>query len=299
MDNSIKALKVIIKKFDKNNHLYKIKNTILGKIFETKLRLCSYKSSIKNHEPNLIVSLTSYPKRIDKVWLTIESIFQQEVKPARIVLVLVRSEFRDLNLPKSLKTLEKKGLEILWVDEEIRSYNKYIPVAKKYPNESIITIDDDLMYEKWRLKKLLSASKKNPRHIIGFRGWEVSYSDNSIKPYNDWVPATKNTLSTRVFLTGCGGIIYPPHLLNPSLLFNMTEAVKLAPTADDVWFWGVTLASNVKPLCLGIHSHIEIDINSSSSGLQFLNCGECHNDSQILSVINKFSLNHIISDEGE
>ena len=41
----------------------------------------------------VIVSLTTFPARISTVWITIETIFRQEVMPDRIVLWLAKEQF--------------------------------------------------------------------------------------------------------------------------------------------------------------------------------------------------------------
>ena len=46
-------------------------------------------NQVKRKE-NIIVSLTSYPKRIGTVWLTIETLLRQSVKPDEIILWLAQ-----------------------------------------------------------------------------------------------------------------------------------------------------------------------------------------------------------------
>lgn len=99
-----------------------------------------------NGDRELIVSLTSYGCRVNSVALTIESIFQQTVKPNRIILWLSSDEFLCLeDLPYSLRKLQERGLDILFC-EDIRSFKKLIPTIKLYPEADILTIDDDVLY---------------------------------------------------------------------------------------------------------------------------------------------------------
>jgi len=53
-------------------------------------------------DSNIIVSLTTYGKRLQQVYLTIESLMQQSMKPNKIVLWLDYS-FQDKRLPQLLK----------------------------------------------------------------------------------------------------------------------------------------------------------------------------------------------------
>ena len=52
---------------------------------------------------NVIVSLTSLPPRLPKLWMVIECLFHQSVKPDRVILYLTESQIKDINsLPKKL-----------------------------------------------------------------------------------------------------------------------------------------------------------------------------------------------------
>ena len=80
-------------------------------------------------DPNscFVVSLTSFPMRIERIWITIESIFRQTYKPLSIILWLSKEQFPngELDLPKGLIKMRKRGLEIKFVEGDIRSHKKY------------------------------------------------------------------------------------------------------------------------------------------------------------------------------
>lgn len=88
----------------------------------------------------VIVSLTTFPARINKVYITIETIFQQETLPNRIILWLANKQFpRGLYaLPQRLLNMQQKGLEIRFC-EDIRSYKKYYYSIKNNPVDVIGT----------------------------------------------------------------------------------------------------------------------------------------------------------------
>src|SRR5690606_16598971 len=65
-----------------------------------------------NNSNDLIVSLTSFPARIDRLWLVVECILRQSYKPDRIILWLSKEQFTTVNeLPKSLLEQRSRGLE--------------------------------------------------------------------------------------------------------------------------------------------------------------------------------------------
>ena len=98
--------------------------------------------------PQIIVSLTSYPDRIYDIHYCLYSLLNQNFKPDKLILWLSKEEFPKLdeNLPSRILKLKKHGLEIKWTEKNFRSYNKLIHSLKEYPNEIIVTADDDIFY---------------------------------------------------------------------------------------------------------------------------------------------------------
>ena len=75
-------------------------------------------------DEKIIVSLTSFPARIDCVGYSIKSLFNQTVKPDRIILWLATEQFENQEMPELLETLKSKGLEIRFC-EDLKSHKKY------------------------------------------------------------------------------------------------------------------------------------------------------------------------------
>ena len=157
--------------------------------------------SLKKSDDRLIVSLTSQPSRIKNCWITILSILNQDFQNYKIILVLSSLEVSPQNLPWTIGILQKKGLEILWIKENLKSYKKLIPTRIKFPLSRIVTFDDDVVYEKWRLKILYEESIKTPTAIIGYRGKKLKRSQNKvIYNYLSWdEEATTKTFSKDIF----------------------------------------------------------------------------------------------------
>lgn len=58
----------------------------------------------------LICTLTTFPDRIDSVQYTIKSLFNQSMKPDKIVLWLAESEFRISNFRKASNSFKREAL---------------------------------------------------------------------------------------------------------------------------------------------------------------------------------------------
>ena len=168
---------------------------------------------IDKNKPKLIVSLTSFPYRIPTLHMTIESILNQTHKPNFIILQLAEDEFpnKEEDLPENLLKLRQFGLKIQWNKVNYKPYNKLIPTLKEYPNDIIITVDDDLIYDKDMVKRLWNSYLKNPNYIHCHRTTKVLLNKDGsfkVKPKKFYKkPSYANKLA------GHGGVLYPPNSL--------------------------------------------------------------------------------------
>ena len=194
----------------------------------------------------LIVSFTTYNKRIHDVHLVIESIAQQALKPNRLILWLDENEFTLESIPLILHKQIERGLEVRFCPN-YKSYKKLIPTLQLFPDANIITIDDDILYPHDMIEILMREHQKFPYYIIGHRGHKIKFkSDKHMSPYSNWDnEIKKESIGHDIFLTGVGGILYPPNSLN-NLVLNCQTFMDLCANADDVWFKAMALLNDVK-----------------------------------------------------
>lgn len=202
-------------------------------------RLCPSKTVLpKTTKPNYIVSLTSFPARIDKVWLVIECLFRQTVLPDKIILWLSQEQFASLeSLPVRLKTYLSRGLDIRMVEGDIRSHKKYAYTLMQYPEAILITIDDDLFYRSTLIEELMMGHKAHPKAVIAHYTHTIQYDkDGNILPYNQW---ENNVIEgDHLFFGSGGGTLFPPHALHKDVC-NIEAALGVCPQADDIWLNGM------------------------------------------------------------
>ena len=208
--------------------------------------LGSYKGvmTLKRETP-IIVSLTSYEERFDDLELSLYSILNQTLMPDRIILYL-SDEYKDMSeLPYTITKYIKNGLEIKFV-KDIGSYTKIIYALKENPNSIIVTADDDIVYPKDWLEKLYHSYISHPEDIHAHRAHRVGVNDGKIISYEKWDKHVKEE-SARFdnFLTGAGGVLYPPKCFIPEV-FRDDIFIKKAPSADDIWLWVMALISGRK-----------------------------------------------------
>ena len=206
-------------------------------------------SGNKNYQ--LIVSLTSFPKRIKEIHLCIKTLLNQTYKPDAVILWLAEEQFprKEADLPKKLLKLRKNGLTIRWCND-IRSYKKLIPAIKEYPEAIIITTDDDVYYKKDWLQGLLGAHHQNPNDVCCYRGAKIGFKNDEFfrEPVT---PGSCYEIATYLHQqTGVGGVLYPPHCLVDEVL-NEDVFMDIAKTNDDLWFWLMGVLNGTKVRMIG------------------------------------------------
>ncbi len=241
----------------------------------------------------IIVSLTTYGKRLHDVYLTIESIMQQSRKANRIVLWL-SEELKEEQLPMTILSQRKRGLEIHFC-KDIKSYKKLIPSLIKFPDDVIITVDDDVLYDYDMLDKLVSSYFVNPNYIYYNRGHKIKFiSDKHIEEYNNW---EWNSISLEAsplnFPTGVGGILYPPKCFNEEV-FNEEVFFDICMFADDVWFKAMALLNGTqskKVYTRNIKGEEYIENpNEQDLGLGSVNNLLKQNDVQIKAIFDRYNI---------
>jgi hypothetical protein len=203
-----------------------------------------------NH--HIVVSLTSFPPRFRTLHLAIKSILNQKMKPDVILLCLAKEEAKnEFDLPDSIIDLKKYGLQILYIEENLKPHKKYLYAMKNYPNSIIITVDDDIMYDKNLIKDLYDSYLKYPYAVSARRVHKIiKDKNNNILPYTDWLYEYKKEKkpSLDLIATGVGGILYPPCLLPPET-FDTEKIKKLCLNADDIWLKFMELKNNIPVVC--------------------------------------------------
>ena len=183
--------------------------------------------------PKLVVTLTTFPLRIDKLWLVLECMLRQSIVPDEIHLWLSKDQFPN-SIPKSIIRLIKKNVQVHYVDGDIRSHKKYYYVFKTNPNDNIVTIDDDILYRSDFLETLLRYSSKYPKCVITNYARKMEYDETGLLSHNLWKQYDGELTDKYVFFGSGGGTLFPPGSLHEEVL-NIDSAWACCPTADDVW----------------------------------------------------------------
>ena len=192
----------------------------------------------------VVVTLTSWAKRITNVPVVLRSILNSDRKADAIYLNLSEEEFvgKELDLPSGLVELcNDNGIIINWCGKNTKTFKKVFPILQYLDDEDcIINMDDDVLFPKnlidIRLQEIekydcpISSSYK-PKHNIGsmwcfnimsifkkkhLANWEHFVNDEIIATYNDdWCYAFLSYLN--------GYKVVPSIALNRSVMRSFNE----------------------------------------------------------------------------
>ncbi|MCW8039111.1 glycosyltransferase [Acinetobacter entericus] len=265
---------------EENTYINKIKRLFIKKIYNL-LASGYYKDQRKklSGKDSVIVSLTTFPDRIEKTWLVIESLIDQTIPPDKIVLTLSSKQFINglADLPKELLSQLNRGLEIIWSEDDLRSHKKYYYVMNKYPKSKVITVDDDFFYSQGMVEHLLNANQQYPDAVI----CNLAAKKNG-SSYKDW----KNMLfeevlpTTEIMQYGGSGVLYPPNSLHQDA-FDKKKILNLCPLADDIWLNCMTIINNKKIVKTSYPYYLMPVYFKTTRALKDINVGEDMNSIQI------------------
>lgn len=248
------------------------------------------------NDPRIIVSLTTFPDRYDSLWKTLHSLACQTVQPDSILVVVAECDYVSAKAHPGLQSYLDRGAELVVDEGDRRSYKKLLPAIKRFPKAVVVTADDDVLYPRKWLERLLAIHREDPDCIVGHRGTEIVLRQDAVGEYRDWPKATSKSDPVLTFLTGMGGILYPPNSLHDDV-HDYELAFSLCPTADDIWFKIMALRRGIGAVVTGYgDGDFPVSAASKIGDLTSINVTLGQNDSQLDACLKHFGRSTIFGD---
>ncbi|WPL46855.1 hypothetical protein [Sphingobacterium bambusae] len=241
----------------------------------------------------VIVSLTSFPGRINRVWIVIECLLRQTCMPDKIILYLSVEQFPNglSSVPKNLrKYCQKDMLKIEFVSDDLRSHKKYFYALQQFPEDLIITVDDDIYYPEHVVEELLNLHVRYPEAICSLRAYSVAKLDGELLPYRNWKKVYSFQEPTSdLFHTSGAGTLYKKSFFSDEV-FNQNVFKKFCFHADDVWLNIMAQIQGTKTVKSEYFSNL-LPISSNSFKLSEGNVADGGNDIQLRSLLQYYNIN--------
>lgn len=193
----------------------------------------------------LIVSMTSWPKRIHLVAPALFSIYNSTLDKQRfhLVLVLAKPEFPggETDLPIELRKMIHMGIvELIWCADNWFSHKKLMPTLFKYPNNPILCCDDDVIRPHDWLEQFYNDHYEYPNDIIvGRCVYDIGFDDGIFNPTKSVIKNSIERAGTIIRnsrpANGFGGILYPVNTFTDSRFFDTNMMMQLSARSDECW----------------------------------------------------------------
>lgn len=255
------------------------------------VRKHDYQTMKKLISRRLVVSLTTYPKRISLIPKVLRTIYRQPHKKAdEVVLWLAEEQFpgKEQELPESVLELVDQGqLTIRWCDD-LKPHKKYFYALQEYTEDLVVTIDDDLWYTWNTLETLYESYLLYPEAVSTVRAHLIMLDEeNRILPYKSWIQETDACIyepNMQLMATGGAGVLYPPGLYRKEF-FDKRAIREICLYADDLWLKAMQLASDVPVVVARPHEQLLYLEGSQEEALKDMNVGQNQNDVQLQQII--------------
>ncbi|OGT48080.1 MAG: hypothetical protein A3E82_06930 [Gammaproteobacteria bacterium RIFCSPHIGHO2_12_FULL_38_11] len=234
------------------------------------LRCYSKRTPYVNKEKilnDVIISFTTTPGRIHKMWPTINSLLLQTQLPSKIFLWLPKNYHRFqnnfiVNIPNFLK--DNPLIQIEFIEKDWGPSTKLLPYLEKfqnYPDTKIIVIDDDRIYPKTLIEDLVNYSNQYPQDAITIAA--VVMSNSGRQEYTH-----SNKLKEIDVMLGYQGYLVKPRFFTPEI-FNYSADCPEAFFEDDVWISANLKKNNIMRLMIPSRPGTQnvLTGNTFSSGL--------------------------------
>lgn len=191
----------------------------------------------KNHD--VIISLTSYPARIKDLWMVIDSLMRQTMRPMKIVLYLSEQDFpfKEQSIPSVLLSYVSDDFHIQWVNDNLMPHKKYFYAFHQYQDKVIITVDDDNYYRKDLIETLWHIYEKKPNAVSANTVTAIVDREGKINDYEYWClnSVEFNACSFNYLAIGASGILYPIGEYRDAASANKEIIKRTCLRADDLW----------------------------------------------------------------
>lgn len=248
---------------------------------------------------DIVVSLTSFPARINKVWMVVDSIFHQTFLPSEVRLYLSDEEFPQgkASLPKRLLDYEKIGLKICLRPGRLMPHTKYYFALQECADKCVVTVDDDIYYHHDTIERLYNLHLSYPTCICANTLDIIALNeDGSFKSTSEW-KRTQEPMppSLRNCALGYDGVLYPPHAFRTKQVFDQERIKRLCLRADDMWLKMHEIIEDIPAVCGEYYTTGPSILGSQVIALMYTNCSQTNpinNDTQWLAMCKEYGVSN-------
>lgn len=195
-------------------------------------------------DKKVIVSMTTIPGRKDRLEQNLDAILNQSYLFDTLVInVDDNLTDEDYAYYDELSKIDSR-IVINKADAKWRSCNKLLPTIKLYPDDVIITVDDDIYYPVNCFKYLVEQYEKTPDCVIAHEVNPISVDKDNFITFHNAYDVKLMQRQFGKYLSNC--CLFPPHIFDGTDLYDYDKMMHCTNgTHDELWFWVNSLSNGV------------------------------------------------------
>lgn len=200
-------------------------------------------------DKKVIVSMTTIPVRKVRLIENLPSLLGQSYYFDKLVInVDDNLSEDDYKFYHTLTEIDSR-IEINKSESKWRSCNKLLPTIKMYPEDIIITVDDDIYYPVHCVKYLVEQYMITPDCVIAHEVNPIEIDENGFITYKNMTDIKLKQVQWGKYLSNC--CLFPPHIFDGSDVFDYDKMMSCTHgTHDELWFWVNSLLNGVQTVGL-------------------------------------------------
>ncbi len=205
----------------------------------------------------IIVGLTTYPKRYERLIETLPYILNQTLKYDKLCIVIDDNlQENEISNYLKLKDLDNR-IEILFGESKWRVANKLLVPYKKYSDSVIITCDDDMYYPNTAFQEMYEVWLNNKECIVAQEINPAQIDCMTVKYINSFDVMLRQKEFGK-YLTVC--CLFPPKSLEDTDVYNFEKYMYITKGFnDEIWFWLHTTMKGIYVIGLDYTVSYQID----------------------------------------
>jgi len=197
-------------------------------------------ASVQAGPDGIVVTLSSIPSRIGRIFPALNSLLDQTVAPQQIILAVPETSRREDTgyvVPDEIR--EHPRITVLATERDWGPATKLIPTLRHLayaPETPVLAVDDDNIYPRTFIETFQHHARAMPHAALSLRGCSVPQS-RRWKDCREFKGSSVTSPKRTDVIEGCAGILVRPAFFDDDV-FDYQKAPPEAFFVDDVWISG-------------------------------------------------------------
>lgn len=198
-------------------------------------------------ESQYVLSLAIVPERLQTLPIVLYSVlFRNRPLVRKVFITVAREDMETVLGSVHFRRAIARGAEVLCSEDLIGAVKKLLPARERHPMDYVVTVDDDIVYSRRLLERLVLCSKTRPHAIIGANGKTIYSHRGKLSVQFRRPGATAAPNSESIWIMGGHGTVYPPKSLAPSAHNRQAIETIVRQRGSDLWFYLAAVAQGTE-----------------------------------------------------